>query len=770
LEFEGIPDFALQPAKEADEYSYHYMPKGVNSRFDPAAYERVLHETAKQAAETEQVEIPVFQDEQTFAGYDDTSENTAVQAAVAQVAVQDAAEGFPAYGEPALEAVPEVIPVSLEAEIISEDQEDAALAATKAEDEAILEEVPHDAASAAADILGKGAGADEEAAMGTITFTEAIKAKNWPDLPFAFADKEKKSEAIHNLTAPFAKRPVLQPTPVPKAVPVKAPVVGSLMSSKLKLVDMKQKNPLRVSLEEDILVPDVKPDLARILTMDGKVKLSDREIHTGQTETDSVRISGDLLLQTLYVPETNAEGDPIVAIESKIPFKNDAEMKAGPYSDLAVVPSVESIDFTVVNERKFRVRATIVFHLKEYSNVDIEVFEGLRDEEVQMLKERIKLTDVALRKTETAEIKDDLALKENMPEISKILKYDVSVVENHKQITKEKAVINASVNCNILYLGAEGNNDAAAADTGAQEENSTAVPVLYQGKTEFTQFIRLDGEHNPGDQNPAGSKINFKISSLNLTAKEDGNGKRGLFELDMNVDTGLELYKNVEKEVVTDVYHHKKDVQFDTDEIGVLTLGGSGVAEISAREIINVPDRYGSVDKVIYVNGTIKEKRSTIEQTKSVVEGTVRVSMICTSADERKTIFSIEQEIPFRSAMEIPGITPDMTANNDIALKEIWFDKINNKQIEVNAGILVNTVVATQERHQLVKSVSFQDSPQDSNPVPGIILYISRTGDTIWNIAKKYRTTIDEIKKINDLEYGKEINPGTKLLIVAKNY
>lgn len=780
LEFEGIPDFALQPAKEADEYSYHYMPKGANSRFDPAAYERVLHETARQAAETAQTENPDFRDEgiEAAAGFQpldaeaaEFQETLPETAAVSQLAAQDAAAGFPDPGEAASEAVADAIPVSQGEEEIAVFETEETIPVSQIDEENTLEEATEEAAAAAANDLEKGAGADAEAAMETITFSEAIKVKNWPDLPFAFADKEKKQEAIHNFAAPFAKRPVLQPTPVPKAVPVKAPVVGSLMSSKLKLVDMKQKAPLRMNLEEDILVPDVKPDLARILTMDGKVKLSDREIHTGQTETDSVRLTGDLLLQTLYVPETNAEGDPIVAIESKIPFKNDAEMKAGPYSDLAVVPSIESIDFTVVNERKFRVRATVVFHMKEYSNVDIEVFEGLRDEEVQMLKEKIKLTDVALRKTETTEIKDDLALKENMPEVLKILKYDVSVVENHKQITKEKAVINATVNCNILYLGAEGNSDAAAvSEAAAPDGNSAALPVLYQGKTEFTQFIRLDGEHNPSDQNPAGSKVNFNISSLNLTAKEDGNGKRGLFELDMNVDTGLELYKNVEKEVVTDVYHHKKDVQFDTDEIGVLTLGGSGVAEISAREIINVPDRYGSVDKVIYVNGTIKEKRSIIEQAKSVVEGTVNVSLICTSSDDKKTIFSIDQEIPFRSAMEIPGITPDMTANNDIALKEIWFDKINNKQIEVNAGILVNTALSTQERHQLVKSVSFLDSPQDNNPIPGIILYVSRTGDNIWNIAKKYRTTIDEIKKINDLEVGKEIKPGTKLLIVAKNY
>ncbi|MDD2190789.1 MAG: LysM peptidoglycan-binding domain-containing protein, partial [Eubacteriales bacterium] len=236
------------------------------------------------------------------------------------------------------------------------------------------------------------------------------------------------------------------------------------------------------------------------------------------------------------------------------------------------------------------------------------------------------------------------------------------------------------------------------------------------------------------------------------------------------VDTGLELYKTVEKEIVADIYHHIKDIQYDTDEIGVMTQSGSGAAELSAREIVNIPERYGDVDKVVYLSGNINQKRSFIDQAKNIVEGIIDVNLICTSADVNKTVFNVRQEIPFRSAMEIPGITPEMTAVNDIVLKELWFDKINNKQIEVNAGILVNSSVSSQKKYQLIKHISFLEGSQDFQQISGIILYISRTGDTIWKIAKKYRTTIDEVLHLNDLESGKEIKPGTKLLIVATHH
>lgn len=772
--------------------------------FDPAAYERVLYENAqRQAAEAEEKEITDLLDKQEdFAQEEaafipaqneinkniDGTEITDLAAGTvteeAQIPGTDARavslsepEAAPVYkAEPeetvSVEAVPAdmVRPEEIAAAGIAEPEEVAPADVDRPE-AAVPVDVAESELAASSDLPE----IKEETELVNLAEKEeeTITAKSSEsEAEVIVLDLSEQEENVPvSAVPPKKKRSVFQPVFVPKSSPPKVvPVIGNIISSKLKLVDMKNKNPIRITIEEDILVPDIKPDMSSILAMDGKIKLNEKDIRTGQLETDTLRISGDLTLQTIYIPERVSDGEPIVAIESKIPFKNEPSFKTSPNSELGIKAKIESIDYTIINERKFRVRATALINVKEYNNVDIEVFEGIRNEEVQMLKENIKFTDVAFRKKDSIDVKEDLVLKENMPEIHRILKYDANIVENHKQITKEKAVINASVYFNILYLGAEKNTEAVKANnTDAAFEDEILVPVLYQGKTEFTQFIRMDGENDPNDQYPAGSKVSFDIVTLNLTAKEDGNGKKSLIEMDMNVDTELEIYKTFEKQVVTDIYHHIKDVRYETDEIGVMVQGGNGVAEISAREIINIPDRYGNVDKIVYLSGNINEKRSFIDQAKNIVEGVVDVNLICTSDDANKTAFNIRQEIPFRSAMEIPGITSEMTANNEIVLKDLWFDKINSKQIEVNAGILVNTTVVSQKKHQLIKNISFLESPQDNTNLPGIVLYVSRAGDTIWKIAKKYRTTIDDILNINELEYGKEIKPGTKLLIVAKH-
>ena len=47
------------------------------------------------------------------------------------------------------------------------------------------------------------------------------------------------------------------------------------------------------------------------------------------------------------------------------------------------------------------------------------------------------------------------------------------------------------------------------------------------------------------------------------------------------------------------------------------------------------------------------------------------------------------------------------------------------------------------------------------------IIY-SQSEDILWNLAKKFNATLDDIVKINDIENPDLIYPGQKLLILKK--
>jgi hypothetical protein len=293
-------------------------------------------------------------------------------------------------------------------------------------------------------------------------------------------------------------------------------------------------------------------------------------------------------------------------------------------------------------------------------------------------------------------------------------------------------------------------------------------PVFYQGKSEFTQFIKLsDTENVPG------SRVNFRVTNLSISPKERDDGARKVLDINMDVQTTIEIYKNHEKEVITDIYHHIKDVEFDSSEVKFMYLQGSGSTDISLRETVNVPN----AEQIAYMEGRIYETNSALDTGKNILEGVLEASIVGMEADNgmelppelsTRRIFKVKAEIPFRSFIDIPGATKDMQGENEFFIKELSFEKLNNRQIEINAVINAKAMITKNDMHTLIKSVSLKDPEGNYGDEAGIVLYVAKRGDSVWKIAKKYRTTIDEVCRINQLEQESDLPPGAKILIVRK--
>ena len=63
-----------------------------------------------------------------------------------------------------------------------------------------------------------------------------------------------------------------------------------------------------------------------------------------------------------------------------------------------------------------------------------------------------------------------------------------------------------------------------------------------------------------------------------------------------------------------------------------------------------------------------------------------------------------------------------------------------------------------------------REEPLDMEEVrnmPGIVCYLVQDGDTLWDIAKRFYTTVDEICELNELK-SEIVKPMDSLLLVKK--
>ena len=64
-----------------------------------------------------------------------------------------------------------------------------------------------------------------------------------------------------------------------------------------------------------------------------------------------------------------------------------------------------------------------------------------------------------------------------------------------------------------------------------------------------------------------------------------------------------------------------------------------------------------------------------------------------------------------------------------------------------------------------MKNLCLLESEEPDKKGPSMVLYITRKGDCMWDIAKKYRTTVERLKAINEVE-ADSLEEGKKLLVV----
>ena len=217
---------------------------------------------------------------------------------------------------------------------------------------------------------------------------------------------------------------------------------------------------------------------------------------------------------------------------------------------------VRNVEHMIINERKFRVKLTLLFTVRLFSEKELQFFEGLKDEELQMKEEKTCLTALALVKKDEVSLDEAFSGKDPALKPKYILKQNFSVVENYRQITTEKVVINGFVFCSLLY----------SAENSAGEE-STTVLCQHNQRIEFTQFVPLEKENRSRAWNSVRTAFNCDGMSAVIEQDEE-NGERAGFRVKGAVQTRVELYERRERTMITDAYHREKHLTATLHESG----------------------------------------------------------------------------------------------------------------------------------------------------------------------------------------------------------
>lgn len=512
-----------------------------------------------------------------------------------------------------------------------------------------------------------------------------------------------------------------------------------LMKDLLKVDRLVGENTVQAIIEGDILAPDTKPDITRVVAVDGNIQVSKKE-----TQDNKILVEGVIQFKVLYASEKGEE--PLYSIDSSTDFKQSIEIE-GLTSQMKseIAAEIEHIDFSLNNERKIGVKAVINMTAKGVQEVQVEITKDLEGmEDIEVLRETLQYTDIIGTNASDTLIKDAFELEESMPEMKEVLKWSAIPLEKETKITDGKVIVGGSVLLEVLYIG----------------EDEEGPLNIVKKEMPFTHFIEIPEAYSDMEY-----KLKMKIDEVFTDIKENTDGEKKILEVEGIVHIEAIVMESQKREVVIDAYSPTKPLNIQKSKVEVKENLGIYRSQVLLRETLDLPSNNPPMAQIFSINAKPIVTDYNLMENKVVIEGVLETAVIYTSEEGLQPIYSYMQEIPFRHHVEIEGVQNQMETDIELLVQELDYSRINEEQVEVRMNINTTCEAYCLKSIDVVSDVEEMEETEVISKRPSLTVYFFQEGDSLWKIAKKYYTTVQHIMESNEIERPEDVKPGDQIII-----
>lgn len=471
------------------------------------------------------------------------------------------------------------------------------------------------------------------------------------------------------------------------------------------------------NVQGDIIVPDTKGDIARILQTDAVAVIDSKEVNGGR-----ITVSGTVYANILYAPQ---EGG-IESMNTTMSFSHISKCEADNLS-LTADASVKSVEHSMYNSRKMNVKALIALNLSGTREVTKEVVSGCEcDGCVESLRYKVSSVSSQVNSSDVLPFRETFDIPSGKPSAGSVLKCSASFSDRDFRLLSNKAVIRGNISVNILYKG---------------EDGSVSKCGFVQPFTEITDA--------PGAEEDMTEEITATLSPFTASPAANGEGTARAFFVEGKVFVHVSARKTKQQEIITDMFAPEVPLELKT---GTLSDGSTckTVLVSQVKDVISAGDIREITD--IIVRPSIDS--ATVNSGLLDVSGKADTELLC--RDGNGEFITVRKTVPFICNGRFEGSAPSVSA------------EIISPTAEISGGnaevrMTVSCKAEGSRGDDIICVTDAQPANSEAEEIPSLTIYSARSGDTLWSIAKRYRTPLSNIKESNKLQ--DIITEGQKIII-----
>ncbi len=477
-------------------------------------------------------------------------------------------------------------------------------------------------------------------------------------------------------------------------------------------------NYIEQAVDCDITLPDYCPDIMRII----KCTVSN-SITNSKLIGDRATADGNAKVRIIYADDKNN----ICCYDQDYPFSKYAELgSAFDNAFLSCNTKTEYVNCRAVSKRRADVHGVVSIRFKVLGNKSAKLISDARGEGIQLKRKGIDIDDVVAVATKAFEISQVENVGDANGGIGKVIDAYASPILNECKIIKGKILLKGEFAVRVTYC-----SDSA--------ENETCVLCCNIPFNEIVEAAAVTDE----------CKIDTKMHVTRVCAepKTDNDGEYRYMNINAEILAQITAYSKRSISVIADAYSTDTEIDTKYTPMEFMQLCSSINENIICKQSLDVSSM--TPKKLYAFTVSDPECRYRADKDKITVKGKVPVNLIVIDSEGVPTLCEREAEFEYSKAVDDVN---ELFCTPQVSVGGCTASLTGDGKVDFKAEIFVNTQVFRNVKEKVLTSLEVQEGVGKKDKKSAVIIYFCSGGESVWEIARKYNTTVEEIMQENDLK------------------
>lgn len=466
----------------------------------------------------------------------------------------------------------------------------------------------------------------------------------------------------------------------------------------------------------DITLPEYLPDIVRILRCNAVTGVQSHSI-TG----DRITAECDTKVRVLYICD---EGK-LHCFEQNLQFAKQLELKSADITDVFVGSKTEYINYRVSSQRKFEVHGAISVFAKATIKKPYSLIRDTEGGAVTCRREEMTVCDLQSVVEKCFSVTETVDAGTLSEPVGAIISSQGSAIIEEIKVISDKLFLKAQVILRTVFIGQESCQVQCL-------DNVININQIIEAP-DISENHELDAR--------------LCVSSLDVRPRFDSAGDKNLLDISATLAFSAQGYSVRKISAVRDAYSTKFETELSRATVYAANLEEKLEDTFLCRGVCDLSTT--GMSEILSFTCGAATAQFTVNEEGIVISGEITADIIY--RDRQSELAFAQRLIPYEYKRNIQT-NSILACSPQCTVTASSFTMGDSDRLDVRVELCLRGFVFSEEEKNVITEISVDTSRPKAEKCATLTVYFAEAGENLWDIARRYNTTVDAIARENKLD------------------